>query len=57
LQQELIIMNYGLELNARHSQKQLARANGIPVERVRRELASAHATLQGQEQLSLGSLE
>jgi RNA polymerase nonessential primary-like sigma factor len=57
LQQELIIMNYGLELNAKHSQKELARANGISIERVRKELASAHATLQGQEQLSLGSLE
>jgi RNA polymerase nonessential primary-like sigma factor len=57
LQQELIIMNYGLELNARHSQKELARANGISIERVRRELAAAHATLQGQEQLSLGRLE
>ena len=57
LQQELIIMNYGLELNAKQSQKQLARTHGISIERVRKELAAAHATLQGQEQLSLGSLE
>jgi len=56
LQQELIIMNYGLELNAKHSQKELARANGISIERVRKELAAAHATLQGQEQLSLSTL-
>lgn len=57
LQQELIIMNYGLKLNAKHSQKQLASTHEISIERVRKELATAHATLQGQEQLSLGSLE
>lgn len=57
LQQELITMNYGLKLNARHSQKELAVANEISIERVRKELAAAHATLQGQEQLSLGSLK
>jgi RNA polymerase nonessential primary-like sigma factor len=56
LQQELIIMNYGLGLKAKHSQKELARANGISVELVRRELAAAHATLQGQEQLNFSTL-
>ena len=52
-----LIAGTALVFDAKHSQKQLAVANETPIERVLRELASAHATLQGQEQLSLGSLE